>query len=69
LWGHILRTVSIAGAGNAGSSLGAEIRGAALLLLNYEGVRISLGAMGIAAAIVFQLSATDPAKANKRQDP
>ena len=55
-------------ADNAGSSLGAGIGGAALLLFNYEGMAISLGAMGIAAAIVFQLLATDPAKADKPQD-
>jgi len=55
-------------ADNAGSSLGAGIGGAALLLFNYEGMATSLGAMGIAAAIVFQLLATDPAKADKRQD-
>jgi len=55
-------------ADNAGSSLGAGIGGAALLLFNYEGMAMSLGAMGIAAAIVFQLLATDPARAEKRQD-
>jgi len=49
-------------ADSAGSSLGAGVGGAALLLFNYEGMAVSLGAMGIAAAIVFQLLAKDPAK-------
>jgi len=47
---------------NTGSALGAGIGGAALLLFNYEGMAVSLGAMGIAAAIVFQLLAKDPTK-------
>jgi len=53
-------------ADNAGSSLGAGIGGAALLLFNYEGMAISLGVMGIAAAVVFQLLAIDPTKAEMR---
>jgi len=50
-------------ADNAGSSLGTAIGGLALILYNYEGMAISLGAMGVAAAIVFQLLAKDPTKA------
>ena len=44
-------------------ALGSGIGGLALLQLGYGAMAISLGAMGIAAAIVFQLLAIDPAKA------
>jgi len=54
---------------NLGSSLGAGIGGLTLLLLGYEGMAISLGAMGIAAAIVFQLLAVDPTKAEMQIGP
>jgi len=54
---------------NLGSSLGAGVGGLALLLFGYDGMAISLGSMGVAAAIVFQLLATDPAKADKLLDP
>jgi DHA1 family inner membrane transport protein len=50
-------------ADNLGSSLGAGIGGLALLSFGYEGMAISLGAMGVAAATVFQLLAVDPTKA------
>jgi len=53
-------------AGNLGSSLGAGIGGLTLLLFNYEGVGMSLGAMGIAAALVFHLLAIDPTRAEVR---
>jgi len=45
-----------------GDALGSGIGGLALLLFSYEGMAISLGAMGIAAAIVFQLLAIDPTR-------
>jgi len=50
-----------------GEALGTGIGGLALLLFNYEGMAISLGAMGIAAAIIFQLLAIDPTKAEKHK--
>jgi predicted MFS family arabinose efflux permease len=53
-------------ADNAGSSIGASVGGLALILFNYEGMALSLGAMGIASAIVFQLLAIDPTKTEAR---
>jgi len=49
-------------AGAAGSALGSGIGGLALLLFGYEGMAISLGAMGIVSAAIFQLLAMDPTK-------
>jgi hypothetical protein len=49
-------------ADNTGSSLGTAIGRLALILFNYEGMAISLGAMGIASAIVFHLLAIDPTR-------
>lgn len=49
-------------AGNLGSSLGAGIGGLVVLLFNYEGMAMALGAVSFAAAIVYQLLAIDPAK-------
>ncbi len=43
-----------------GSSLGAGIGGLSFLRFGYEGVGLSLGALGIAAAILFYLLAKDP---------
>jgi len=51
-------------ADNAGSSIGAGVGVLALILFNYEGMALSLGAMGIASAIVFCLLAIDPTKTN-----
>jgi len=53
-------------AGNLGSSLGVGIGGVMLLLFDYEGVGMSLGALGVAAAMVFQLLAIDPTRSEKR---
>jgi len=50
-----------------GSALGAGLGGLALLMFNYEGVGISLGGMGIAAAIIFHLLATDPTGTEMRK--
>jgi predicted MFS family arabinose efflux permease len=47
---------------NIGSALGTVAGGLALLYLNYEGLGIVLGAIGIFAAIVFFLLAKDPTK-------
>jgi len=47
---------------NLGSALGAALGGLALLLFDYEGLGSSLGAVGIVAAIVFHLLATDPTR-------
>jgi len=52
-------------AGNLGSSLGVGIGGVMLLLFDYEGVGVSLGAMGVAAAMVFQFLAIDPTRSEK----
>jgi len=51
-----------AAAGNMGSTLGAGVGGLALLVFDYEGMALSLGVMGIAAAIMFQLLTVDPTK-------
>ena len=56
-----------AAAGNLGSTLGAGIGGLALLMLDYEGMASSLGVMGIAAAIIFQLLAIDPTRTEKHE--
>lgn len=53
-------------ADNAGSSIGAAAGGLALILFNYEGMAVSLGAMGIASAIVFYLLAIDPTKTSAK---
>jgi predicted MFS family arabinose efflux permease len=45
---------------NAGSAIGSTTGGLALLYLNYEGLGSVLGAMGIAAAVVFLLLSRDP---------
>jgi DHA1 family inner membrane transport protein len=45
---------------NAGSAIGSTTGGLALLYLNYEGLGSVLGAMGIAAAVVFFLLSKDP---------
>ena len=54
-------------ADQSGSALGAAVGGLLLLLLNYEGMAIALGAMGIAAAIIFQLLAIDPTRTEKHE--
>jgi len=38
---------------NMGSTLGAGVGGLTLLVFNYEGMALSFGVMGLAAAIVF----------------
>lgn len=43
-----------------GASIGAGIGGLSFLWLGYEGVGLSLGALGIAAAILFYFLANDP---------
>jgi len=48
---------------NTGSAIGAGIGGVAVLLYKYQGMAMSLGAMGIAGALIFQLLARDPTKA------
>jgi len=53
-------------AGNLGSSLGVGIGGVTLLSFDYEGVGMLLGAMGVAAAMVFQFLAIDPTRSEKR---
>jgi len=55
-----------AAASNMGSTLGAGVGGLALLIFDYEGMALSLGVMGIAAAIVFQLLAADPTRTETR---
>ena len=45
-----------------GSALGAGVGGLVLLLYDYGFVGISLGAIGIASAIVFYLLTIDPTK-------
>ena len=45
---------------NLGSALGTVIGGAALLSFGYEGMGSVLGAIGIAAALVFYLFAREP---------
>jgi predicted MFS family arabinose efflux permease len=45
---------------NAGSATGSAVGGLALLYLNYEGLGSVLGAVGIAAAIVFFFLSEDP---------
>jgi len=47
---------------NAGSAFGTVAGGLALIYPNYEGLGIALGAIGIAAAIVFSILAKDPTK-------
>lgn len=47
---------------NMGLALGAGVGGLALLLYDYEAIGISLGAMGIAAAIIYQFLVIDPTK-------
>jgi len=47
---------------STGSALGTGIGGLALLLFDYEGLGLSLGVMGIAAAIVVHLLVTDPTR-------
>lgn len=49
-------------ANSLGSALGAGVGGLVLLLYDYEFVGISLGAMGIASAIVFYLLTIDPTR-------
>jgi len=50
-------------ADNMGTAFGAGLGGLVLLLYNYELVGISLGAIGIAAAIIFYILVTDPTRA------
>ena len=45
---------------NAGSAIGSTAGGLALLYLNYEGLGSALGAVGIAAAVVFFFLSKDP---------
>lgn len=52
-----------------GAALGAGVGGLALLLFGYEGMAISLGVMGIASAIVFQLLAIDPTRTGMHKEP
>jgi len=47
---------------NLGSALGAALGGLTLILFDYEVLGLSLGAMGVVAAIVFQTLAIDPTK-------
>jgi len=54
-------------ASSMGSTLGAGVGGLALLVFDYGGMALSLGLMGIAAAIVFQLLAIDPTRTEKRE--
>ena len=43
-----------------GETLGAAIGGLSLLIYNYEVLGLSLGAMGVAAAVIIQFLASDP---------
>jgi len=54
-------------ADQGGAALGAGVGGLLLLLFNYEGMAISLGAIGIAAAAIFQFLAIDPTRTEKRE--
>ena len=56
-----LMSISTA-ASSLGASLGVGIAGATLLSFDYEGVGVSLGVMGIAAAMVFGFLAIDPTR-------
>lgn len=56
-------------ADNLVSSLGAGVGGLMLLLYDHQGVGISLGAIGIAAATVFQLLASGPLNLKRRHVP
>jgi len=47
---------------NMGEAIGAGIGGLTLLLFGYEVLGISLGAIGIAAAIIYHLLTTDPTR-------
>ena len=49
-------------AGSMGTALGAGIGGFVLLLYGWELVGISLGAMGVAAAVIYFILAIDPAR-------
>ena len=49
-------------ADSLGAAIGAAVGGIALILYDYELVGITLGAMGIASAIVYHLLAIDPTK-------
>lgn len=51
---------------NLGSALGAGLGGFALVLFDYEVLGITLGAMGIVAAIVFHLFTIDPIRTQMR---
>jgi len=55
-------------ADSGGAALGAGVGGLALLLFGYEGMAISLGVMGIASAIVFQLLAIDPTRTGMHKE-
>ncbi len=50
---------------NAGAAIGTIAGGLALIYLNYEGLGIVLGAIGIIAALVFSILAKDPTKSWK----
>jgi len=54
-------------AGSMGSTLGAGVGGLALLMLDYEGMALTLGVMGITAATIFQLLAIDPTRTEKHE--
>jgi len=47
---------------NMGSALGAGVGGVTLLMFGYEGMAVSLGAMGIVAAAVVQVLAIGPTR-------
>lgn len=45
---------------NIGNALGAGLGGLALLLFDYEGLGLTLGVMGIAAALIYHFFVSDP---------
>jgi len=47
---------------NLGPAIGAALGGLTLVLFDYEVLGLTLGAMGIVAAIVFQTLAIDPTR-------
>lgn len=47
-------------AANMGAALGASVGGVALLLVDYEGVGLALGAMSLIAALIYYLVVRDP---------
>jgi hypothetical protein len=49
-----------------GAAIGAGIGGLTLILYNYEVLGMSLGSMGIIAAIIFKFITVDPTRAKIR---